>query len=356
MKSILVSLGLLASRIGCAGIAPAVPSSRPGDFGAKSVRQEGVETREKAVPTPSQVETLKAADPHAAVPVMAALAAGGREVIPWIEDHLRMEADREHVEPLIQGLEDDAPEKRETAFAGLASLGPLAELPLKKALENRPPAETRARAETLLAASDRRWRSECLFRLRLITLLGWMGDEHSDRLLRQVSDRSPSARERAVARAALKAGKSGVSIRLLGELSNALLTRGSRQGDFAGPLLEKDSKNLIESIFYSPNSFLEWYGQAGLRFIVVEWPMAWSIPGPNPPRMHVLDPCGRLLSSQYIEARPGTTWDVFGISLENPSGPPDPRFRFEIGPCRLPQPEAVVFYRLVEDRLLRVEE
>jgi hypothetical protein len=85
------------------------------------------------------------------------LLAAPREAVPFLEGRLRPEpadpARQKEIARLIADLDADDFAAREKATARLGELGATAEPALRKALEGRPTAEVRARAERLLAKS-----------------------------------------------------------------------------------------------------------------------------------------------------------------------------------------------------------
>jgi hypothetical protein len=101
-------------------------------------------------------EDLAAPDASQAHLAIEALAAGAPQAVPWLDRHLRPvpPANPARVSRLISELDSDGFQTREQASQELEALGESAGPALRKALEGRPPLETRRRVGQLLRKLD----------------------------------------------------------------------------------------------------------------------------------------------------------------------------------------------------------
>jgi RNA polymerase sigma factor (sigma-70 family) len=126
--------------------------------------------------------------------------------VEFLKEKVRpaVSADPKHVEKLLGELDSEQFEVRQAALKGLEQLGELAEPSLRKALEGKPSAEVRLRAEQLLARIAGAFTSpEQLRQLRAVETLEHLGTAEARALLEALAQGAPEGRLTQEAKAAL---------------------------------------------------------------------------------------------------------------------------------------------------------
>jgi WD40 repeat protein len=135
------------------------------------------------------------------------LAASPDRAVGLFRDRLRPlpEPDARHIPRLIADLNADAFVVRQAASDELKKFGLLAEEPLRKALDGKPPPEVRRRVELLLAElSQRQLPPEELRQLRAIQVLEWIGTPAARDALEPLARGTPLLRPSRDAEGALR--------------------------------------------------------------------------------------------------------------------------------------------------------
>jgi WD40 repeat protein len=138
------------------------------------------------------------------------LAAAGHQAVPFLERELlplRAVPDEQRVKELIGQLDHPRFRVREAATRELIILGRIAELPLRRRLENRPSAEVRTRARRILGAilSDGRDSHAHALRWgRTASVLEKVGNAEALRLLGRLATKHPAPEMRQEAKTSLE--------------------------------------------------------------------------------------------------------------------------------------------------------
>jgi hypothetical protein len=160
---------------------------------AKAARLSPAELKELWV-------ALAAPDGAAALKAVRRLALAREQALPFLRETLSKQpvVDPARLARLVADLDADAFETRDRASAELARQGRLAEPALRRALQEKPSAELRLRAETLLKNLDGRLPPAALQAVRALEVLELMGTPEARKvvdLLAKQSAGTPVAEE-----------------------------------------------------------------------------------------------------------------------------------------------------------------
>ena len=150
--------------------------------------------------------TLAGPDGDEALRVVRRLASDPERVLPFLREQLGKPpaVDPARLARLLADLDADDFDKREAASAELAGLGKLAEPALRRALEDKPSAEVRVRAESLLKKLDSRQQSAVVVQtLRALEILELIGTSQARAILESTAKGSVSPRVVEEAKASL---------------------------------------------------------------------------------------------------------------------------------------------------------
>jgi WD40 repeat protein len=149
---------------------------------------------------------LAGRDAAAAHRAVWALAAAPRQAVPWLTERLRPAAAPEprQLAQLLADLDSDEFARRAKATEELEGLADLAAPALRRALEGKPPAEVRRRAEQLLHKLEGPTNSpEVLRGVRAVEVLEQAGTPEARQLLERLAKGAPEARLTQEAKATL---------------------------------------------------------------------------------------------------------------------------------------------------------
>jgi hypothetical protein len=165
----------------------------------------------KAGLTPEALESLWAdlasADASRAYRAATSLTGVPRQAVSFVKGRLRPDRapDTRRLDGLLADLDNDRFAVRERAVANLEKLGELAEPALRRALQNRPAAETRRRVERLLERLEAWLPSPDQLRfLRAVEVLEHLDTPEAKQALESLAQGTPAARLTQEARASLK--------------------------------------------------------------------------------------------------------------------------------------------------------